>query len=307
MRRAGELAPLVEPERRPHVAPLAEGGAAGAERARHDQRRRPAARRLGRERGPSARAPSRSARAARRRSCRRRSPARLPRRAPRRAPVRRRQPCRTGAASVTTSPSGLGAGGGEVAEVDRCGPEAEIAPGDPVEPEVHALDERVLGDDAPAGQLGRVVLDPLREAAPLELGEQAELADVSRAARRSLSTSTGPSPAPISARPVRDRARGGLGGAACRVLQRQPARQQRRRASPSACSRRRGSRRRRGARPESPRARCPSKRWSTGRSAVAAGDDHRRRAERVQRARPAVTGSSLSLPCQRLAPRGRSA
>ena len=40
-----------------------------------------------------------------------------------------------------------GARGGEVAQVDRGGPKAELAPGDPVEAEVDALDERVLRDD----------------------------------------------------------------------------------------------------------------------------------------------------------------
>ena len=48
------------------------------------------------------------------------------------------------------------------------------APRDEVEAEVHALDERVLRHDEPV-DLRCVVLDPLREPAPLELGEQAEL------------------------------------------------------------------------------------------------------------------------------------
>ena len=41
-----------------------------------------------------------------------------------------------------------------------------------------ALDERVLGDDELAGELRGVVLDSLREAAPLELGQQADLTDL---------------------------------------------------------------------------------------------------------------------------------
>ena len=71
---------------------------------------------------------------------------------------------------------------------------------DPVEPEVDALDERVLRHDEPAGEPRRVVGDPGREAAPLELGEQPELAQLVRASRRSA----------IRAPPVergRDRAR----------------------------------------------------------------------------------------------------
>jgi hypothetical protein len=70
---------------------------------------------------------------------------------------------------------GLGAARGEVAEVDGGSSEAEIAPRDPVEPEMDVLDEGVLGDDEALVELGSVVLDPLGKAAPLELGEQAEL------------------------------------------------------------------------------------------------------------------------------------
>ena len=46
-----------------------------------------------------------------------------------------------------------------------------------VEPEVDALDERVLGDDELA-ELRRVVLDSLGEPALLELGQQAELTEL---------------------------------------------------------------------------------------------------------------------------------
>ena len=41
---------------------------------------------------------------------------------------------------------------------------------------MHGLDEGVLGDHEAAFELSGVVLDPAREAAPLELPEQAELA-----------------------------------------------------------------------------------------------------------------------------------
>ena len=73
---------------------------------------------------------------------------------------------------------GLRPRGSQVAEVDRGGAEAELAPGDELEAEVHALDERVLRDDEPSGQLRGVVLDPLRKPSLLELGEEAELTDL---------------------------------------------------------------------------------------------------------------------------------
>ena len=73
---------------------------------------------------------------------------------------------------------GVRARGGQVAEVDRRRAKAEIAPRDEVEPEVHALDERVLRDDEAVAELRRVVLDPLSQPAPLELGEEAQLTDL---------------------------------------------------------------------------------------------------------------------------------
>ena len=73
---------------------------------------------------------------------------------------------------------GVRARGGQVAEVDRRCAEAEVAPRHEVEPEVHALDERVLGDDEAVPELGRVVLDPLSQPAPFELGEEAQLTDL---------------------------------------------------------------------------------------------------------------------------------
>ena len=76
---------------------------------------------------------------------------------------------------MTSERQRLRAGRGEIAEVRRGCAEAEVAPRDEVEAEVHAFDERVLRDDEPADLRG-VVLDALREPAPLELGEQAELA-----------------------------------------------------------------------------------------------------------------------------------
>jgi hypothetical protein len=64
-----------------------------------------------------------------------------------------------------------GSAGGEIAEIDGCGPEAEVAPGDPAEAKVHTLDERVLRDHAAARELGGVVPDPPGKTTPRELGE----------------------------------------------------------------------------------------------------------------------------------------
>ena len=109
-----------------------------------------------------------------------------------------------GAPSVTTRHSGVGARRGEVAEVDRGGAKAEIAPGDPVEPEVDALDERVLRDDEPAAELRGVVLDPAARARAARARPAGRTRRARRASRSSRpSTSTGPSPAPIPARPRR--------------------------------------------------------------------------------------------------------
>ncbi len=65
----------------------------------------------------------------------------------------------------------LGAARRQVAEVDRCGAETELAVGDPVEPEVDRLDERVLGDDE-AFDDRRVVGDRPRQPPPLELRQE---------------------------------------------------------------------------------------------------------------------------------------
>ena len=72
----------------------------------------------------------------------------------------------------------LGARRGEVAQVHRGGAKAELAPVEPVEPEVHVLDERVLRDDEPVAQERRVVLDVLDQPAALELREEAELTEL---------------------------------------------------------------------------------------------------------------------------------
>ena len=69
-------------------------------------------------------------------------------------------------------------GSGEVAEVDGGCAEAELAPGEPVEPEVNAFDERVLGEDKPGLELRRVIFDSLNESATFQLGEQAELPEL---------------------------------------------------------------------------------------------------------------------------------
>ena len=147
--RAREPAALLEPERRPDV------GAASRKRARPA-----AAERAGDDEQSPGRAPPRPGTRSERpsavtlrtsRSARGRvaadDRARPPRRSPRRARARRRARVSAGAPSVTISASGSAPDGGEVAEVDGGGPEAEVAPRDPVEPEVDALDERVLRDD----------------------------------------------------------------------------------------------------------------------------------------------------------------
>ena len=64
---------------------------------------------------------------------------------------------------------------------------------EPVEAEVDALDERVLGDDEPAGELRRVVLDARDQAAALELGQQAELTEL-REPHRPPAEARDPSP-----------------------------------------------------------------------------------------------------------------
>jgi hypothetical protein len=64
---------------------------------------------------------------------------------------------------------------GEVAEVDGRGAEAKLAPGDPVEAKVHALDERVLRYDEVGAEERRIVLDADDQPTTLELREEPEL------------------------------------------------------------------------------------------------------------------------------------
>jgi hypothetical protein len=68
-------------------------------------------------------------------------------------------------------PVRVGARRGQVAEVHRRGSVAEVAPGDPLEPEVDVLDQGVLSENSPVAELGRVVCDPLRQPTALELRE----------------------------------------------------------------------------------------------------------------------------------------
>ena len=68
----------------------------------------------------------------------------------------------------------LGARRREIAEVDGGGAEAELAPTDPVEPEVDVLDQGVLGEHEP-GDDRRVVLGPDDQPASLELREERKL------------------------------------------------------------------------------------------------------------------------------------
>jgi hypothetical protein len=50
---------------------------------------------------------------------------------------------------------------GEIADIHRGRPEAELTPGEPVEPEMDPLDQGVLAGDEPLAELRCVVLDPL--------------------------------------------------------------------------------------------------------------------------------------------------
>ena len=79
----------------------------------------------------------------------------------------------------------IGSRGGEVADVDGRSTRAELAPAQKVEAEVDALDERILRHDEPVDDRG-VVLDPLGQSPPLELGEQPELADLAERRQSSL-------------------------------------------------------------------------------------------------------------------------
>ena len=101
-------------------------------------------------------------------------------------------PSPAGSASDDDQRLRLGAGGGEVAQVDRRRLVAEVAPGRPLEAEVDSLDERVLRDDDAAVEDGRVVPDRLGEPAPGELREEPELTEIRESARPK--TSTGPLP-----------------------------------------------------------------------------------------------------------------
>jgi hypothetical protein len=71
----------------------------------------------------------------------------------------------------------IGTGGGEITDVDGGRARAQLAPVQDVEAEVSSLDERVLRHDEAADN-GGVVLDPLHEPAPLELGEEPELPEL---------------------------------------------------------------------------------------------------------------------------------
>ena len=77
----------------------------------------------------------------------------------------------------------LCSGRGEVADVDRAGAEAELAVREPVEPEMDALDKRVLRDDEPVDER-RVVGDLPGEPAPRELLDQPELTELREPHRR---------------------------------------------------------------------------------------------------------------------------
>ena len=64
-----------------------------------------------------------------------------------------------------------------------------------------ALDERVLRDDEPARELGRVVLDADDQPAPLELAQEAELAGLREPHRPPLGRHASPRRARMTATP----------------------------------------------------------------------------------------------------------
>ena len=71
----------------------------------------------------------------------------------------------------------IGTGGGEIADVDGGRACAQLEPAQEVEAEVNSLDQRILRHDEPLHD-GGVVLDPLRQPAPLELGQEPELPEL---------------------------------------------------------------------------------------------------------------------------------
>ena len=151
----GERAAFLEPQRRAHVAPLAERRAGGAERAGHDEHvAGPRPRAAGNARAAAERGHRDDERRALRRVAADDGDTGLGQ-ALGRARPRPPSGSTPGATSVTSSASGSRARGGEVAQVDGRSTPAEVAPGEPVEPEVDALDERVLGDDELARELRR--------------------------------------------------------------------------------------------------------------------------------------------------------
>src|ERR671936_2170663 len=191
-----ELAALVEPERRPDIALRAKGGASCAERPRHDEpvagARAAAAWDTFRaaEGGDGQRHALRSGRiAADDGHLRLRDPLVELEHV---LDGRQRRHC-----EADDEGGGRGSGRREVAEVDRGRAPAKIAPGDPAEPEVDVLDERVLRHDEAAFELGGVVLDPAREPAALELGDETQLPELRQLHRRSApNTPQGGSEAP---------------------------------------------------------------------------------------------------------------
>ena len=152
----------------------------------------------------------------------------------------------------------------------------------PVEREVDAFDERVLRDDKAVTELRCVVGDPLREAAPLELGEQARARRGQRASCDMASTSTGPFSF-TEARPSRARPASAAASAAPRAASSSDLPCASSAASVAECVQ---------PAPCVAATSCRSTGISTCRPgreevvhralAVAAGDEHGRRAERVQ-------------------------
>jgi thioredoxin 1 len=175
MRVRGKLLPFRQPKRRTHERLTAKRRTSSTERSGHDQL-------ISRTRIR----PARHARGAADRRDAQQQPVRLRRIPAEHRNVRLGDPLveledvpnlRLGrSAQSDEQPFGIGTRGSEIAEVHSRRAPAEIAPGEPVEPEVDALDEGVLRCDHAAVELSCIVIASAGEPATFQFGEQAELA-----------------------------------------------------------------------------------------------------------------------------------
>ena len=195
-----------------------------------------------------------------------------------------------GRAEADEQPSGSAPIAAEVAQVDRSGLVAEVAPGRPVEAEVDPLDEHVLGRPRrPPPRMAPSASWPAPgRAARAPAGARAHRL---RTASR-FKTSTGPEPAPMPVRPACTASEAMRAAPACRILEALAAGEEGRQARRVRATGAVGRVRRRGARPKSARA------------------ARRRRASPPPRSPwPPVTitaGSAERVDAPRRAPRGRA-